>query len=941
MANKRELVEQLFEAALDLEQGKQEAFLAKACVSDPTLMAEVEQLLAENERAGSFLNKSFPIPNQLRNGHATAAEGSSSQASEKQEECRPTPSSQFRKGDLLANRFVVIRFIAKGGMGEVYEVEDRQLQGVHLALKTVLPHIAADPSVQERFEREVLLARKVVHPNLCPIYDIFHCSYRNESLTFLTMKLLSGQTLSAKIREQGRIGLDEARLIVQQVGNALNAAHKGGILHRDIKSANIMLEGSNEQVNAFVTDFGLARAFVSETTLLSKEAIAGTPGYLAPELLRGMPASTASDIYAFGVVIYEMLCGHLPIFNSESRSGIVDEPLLAGLPSEWKKLLVGCLDPDASHRFQTLPEAMAVLGSDSERSSPSIRLTRRQAIGLTAGGTLALAAGATWKWQPLHFLFEPLPNKRFVALMAWPTPASESASILSTVLSSIAGSLARAESYVKNLLIISSTDIADNGRVLNSPSETVTALGANLVLAASLHQETSSTKLNLRVLDAASQRELRKTEVSTQTAHLSGLASKGSEAALRLLGLPQNMSAIKDRDELRTVSVEAFRVFSEAEQHAEEPNDTGLEAAVMKYQEALSIDPHFALCYAKLAMAYLRQYLNSGDAGPLLLAEKNARLAVHYNPDSAKGLLSQAVVLLCSGKTSEALSSFAASLKIDPGNPETKLFKGQAFRDLGRWPEAEEVYRDILNDRPNYWPAYNELGWILSRQAKYKEAAEAFAAGSAAAPSVALPLANLGTTYLLLGKRNDAVEALNRSLRRGPTETAFETLGDIAFEDHDYRNALEYFEKARDVSPNSYEIWRDIGDCYAMLGQGPKVQESYQRAADLLTQKLKRNPRRGTDWMELAFFQAKVGLTDSAEISLKEAESRGARDVESQFTKTQVLALLGKKEEALKLVLKCLDDGITPLEIDLAIDLRTICLDPRYKKKVAEHTKQT
>jgi eukaryotic-like serine/threonine-protein kinase len=941
MASKRELVEQLFEAALELEQGEREAFLAKACVSNLTLKAQVEGLLAQNERIGSFLDEGLPVQERFRQHYAKASACSTCHSRETQEEHQSASRSQFREGDILANRFLVVRFIAKGGMGEVYEVEDRQLQGVHLALKTVLPHIAADPSALERFEREVLLARKVVHPNLCPIYDIFHCDYRNDAITFLTMKLLSGQTLSATIRERGRMDLVEARLIVQQVGDALSAAHKGGILHRDIKSVNIMLDGHGDQVNAFVTDFGLARALRSETTSLSKDGIAGTPGYLAPELLRGMPASRASDIYAFGVVIYEMLCGHLPIFSSESRNGMIDDPVLAELPTEWKNLLVGCLEPDASGRFQTIPDAMAVLGSNSERSSLPSLLTRRQAIGLTAGGTLALAAAASWKWQPLHFLFEPLPNKRFVALMAWPTPDSESAAIVSTVLNSIASRLARAESYVKNLLIISSTDIADDGKVLKSPSESVTALGANLVLAASLHEEPASTRLNLRILDAASQKEIRKTDVSTPTAQLSELADKGSDAALRLLGLPQKVNDSKDPDELRSVSVEAFRIFSEAEHLADEPNDTALDAAVMKYQEALSIDPRFALCYAKLALAYIRQYLNSGDAGPLLLAENNARLALHYHPDSAKGLLSQAIVLLCSGKTSEALSYFAASLKIDPGNPETKLFKAQAFRDLSRWPEAEGVYRDILNDRPNYWPAYNELGWILSRQAKYKEASEAFAAGSAAAPNVALPLANLGTTYLQLGKRSDAVETLNRSLKRGPTEIAFETLGDIAFEDQDYRKSLEYFEKARDVNPNSYEIWRDIGDSYAMLGQEPKVQESYQRAVDLIAQRLRRNPRRGTDWMELAFFQAKVGLSQTAEASLKEAENRGARDVESQFTKAQVLALLGEKEEALKLVLKCMDDGITPLEIDLAVDLKAIRTDPRYKRKLAELTKRT
>ena len=190
----------------------------------------------------------------------------------------------------------------------------------------------------------------------------------------------------------------------------------------------------------------------------------------------------------------------------------------------------------------------------------------------------------------------------------------------------------------------------------------------------------------------------------------------------------------------------------------------------------------------------------------------------------------QAVKKKFAGKQEQALAFIGRSLKVDPGNPETMLYKGYALRSLNRWPEAEQLYHEILKQRPNYWPAYNELAWILSRQVKYQQAADAFAAAAMAAPNVAMPLANLGSMYLAIGKRDEAIDASKRSIGRSPNPVAFRNLGDVAFTDKEYKVALEYFEQAAQLEPKSDKNYRDIGDCYVMLGDPAKVRESYQRA---------------------------------------------------------------------------------------------------------------
>jgi tetratricopeptide (TPR) repeat protein len=414
------------------------------------------------------------------------------------------------------------------------------------------------------------------------------------------------------------------------------------------------------------------------------------------------------------------------------------------------------------------------------------------------------------------------------------------------------------------------------------------------------------------------------------------LADRGSEEAANLLGLPQYEKKLRDDEELKTISPEGFQLFSQAEALANQPNSLNLDAAILKYGECLAKEPRFHLGYAKLAMAYVQQYRHLRESALLMLAEQNAEKAADENSVSALGLLSRAQVYLFSGKQEQALAFIGRSLNVDPGNPDTMLSKGYALRFLNRWPEAEQVYREILKQRPNYWPAYNELAWVLSRQVKYQQAADAFDAAAMAAPNVAMPLANLGAMYLAIGKRDEAIDASKRSIGRSPNPVAFRNLGDVAFTDKEYKVALEYFEQAAALEPKSDKNYRDIGDCYVMLGDSAKVRENYQKAAKLLSDTLQVNPRIGTAWMTLAFYHAKIGDSAAATKDIENAEKFGAGDVKSQFMKVQALALIGKKQDALTLLLECVKKGLSPVEVDLAIDLKDLRKDPRYLSLVSK-----
>src|SRR5262249_1681982 len=195
--------------------------------------------------------------------------------------------------------------LGRGGMGEVYEARDEELE-ITVALKT-LRVSNVDQGVLERLRREGLLARAVWHSNVCRVYDLGSHGEGNERIWFLTRERLNGTTLADRLRARGRLSSDQARRLAEQMAAGLGAAHAAGVAHRDFKPANVLLVERDGDEHAVVTDFGTARAIAELNPHGRDGAVIGTPAYMAPEQIRGEEAGPAADVYALGVVLYEMV----------------------------------------------------------------------------------------------------------------------------------------------------------------------------------------------------------------------------------------------------------------------------------------------------------------------------------------------------------------------------------------------------------------------------------------------------------------------------------------------------------------------------------------------------------------------------------------------------------------------------------------------------------
>jgi len=306
-------------------------------------------------------------------------------------------ATTFQSGAVVGKRYRIAHFIARGGMGEVYEAFDDELQQ-RVALKTVTSTASDNAAAVRRLKAEVQLARRVSHPNVCRIYDFgtHVVAQTGAQVSFLTMEFVDGETLGQHVRLGGALPLPEALSIARQLLLGLSAAHAAGVLHRDFKSDNVMLRADAlDRVTPLILDFGLARTLdhrAEGPASSSNSSLVGTLDYIAPEQLEGKPHTIASDVYSFGVVWFEMLTGELP-FDAGSATPSnalqrLQRPAPApsrknpSLPSGLDAIVLRCLRRAAKDRFQSAEAVLSALDAFDQRASSLWRRRTWLALGL-------------------------------------------------------------------------------------------------------------------------------------------------------------------------------------------------------------------------------------------------------------------------------------------------------------------------------------------------------------------------------------------------------------------------------------------------------------------------------------------------------------------------------------------------------------------------------
>jgi serine/threonine-protein kinase len=272
-----------------------------------------------------------------------------------------TPTEELTRGTTFANRYEIIEELGTGGMGRVYRVEDKKIKE-EVALKLIKPEIASDKKTIERFSNELKMARKIAHKNVCKMYDLGE----EKGTHFITMEYVPGQDLSGLIRQTGQLTVGTAISIARQVCEGLTEAHRLGVIHRDLKPQNIMID---KEGNARIMDFGIARS-LKEKGITGTGVMVGTPEYMSPEQAEVKEIDQRSDIYSLGVILYEMATGRAP-FEGETSLGIAmkhkseiprdPRDVNAQIPKDLSQIILKCMEKHKEKRYQNTEELLSKL----------------------------------------------------------------------------------------------------------------------------------------------------------------------------------------------------------------------------------------------------------------------------------------------------------------------------------------------------------------------------------------------------------------------------------------------------------------------------------------------------------------------------------------------------------------------------------------------------
>jgi eukaryotic-like serine/threonine-protein kinase len=605
-------VKDLYAAALEYDPAQRADFLRRSSAEE-FVRKEVLRLLTEHDNLGSFLSTPAFVdptipPNQ--------------------------PEKRFVPGEVLAERFRIVNFIAAGGMGEVYEAEDLVLKD-NLAIKTIRPEVLQQNNALARFKREVQLARKVTHPNICRVFDLFwHGRTERDSesaIVFVSMELLRGETLSERIRRGGRFSAKDALPLINQIALGLEAAHRAGVVHRDLKPGNVILvpETDHNQIRSVITDFGLAlraRGDASKSVdLTSSHGVVGTPAYMAPEQIEGKEVTKLTDIYALGLIIYEMVTGErafpgdTPLASAAKRFSdqlVSPRQFAPELGKNWEQAIRRCLERNPNARYSSATEVSGALADDAldlEATSkrgvfPPFRQLAKIAL---ASALILVIAGAAYQlrgWlgggRPLSVQAARRPT---IAVLGFKNLSGKpDVAWVSSALSQMLGTELSAGEQMR---IIPSEQVAHARIDLELSNEDTfgretlsrlrSNMGSDFVVLGSILDMGGQIRIDLTLQDAANGETVSKISESGPEPQLPDLAIRAGERLRLKLGAGEVSASDAARVKAsQSSSLEATRFYSEGLEKLHSYDAAGARALL---ERAVAEDPSFALAHSALA----------------------------------------------------------------------------------------------------------------------------------------------------------------------------------------------------------------------------------------------------------------------------------------------------------------------------------------------------
>ncbi|HYI92292.1 MAG TPA: tetratricopeptide repeat protein [Bryobacteraceae bacterium] len=872
-AGNDELVMRLVENALATPPEEREAFLRRACEGDTALFDQTWTYVLWEQRMNGFLLD--PVCS------------------------RPDGQHPFAPGDLLDGRFRIVREVAQGGMGIVYEARDQKLER-RIALK------CAKIGFGKRLPPEVRNASEISHPNVCKIYEIHTTPTDRGAIDFITMEFLDGETLTERLN-RGPLPDKEVRTIALQVCAGLAEAHRNQVIHGDLKSNNIFVtNGADGKIRAVITDFGLARRPEASQHAVQSGSLVGTPDYMAPELWQGKKASITSDIYALGVILHELITGKRPQLYTEQRA----PKKLGSVHPKWDRILQRCVDPDPLKRYQRVEDLSKALAPFD---------TRLWLMASAAAGLLAIASGL------ITYETATAPQES-VRLAVLPFTSVNSQTFLSEVLSKdIANQVAQLRGNDRTDLTVIPLQRAIRSNV-DTIQEAKTVLEATHVLHGSFKDENGKLRLHAYITDA-------RTQINTKEWKADYAQGETRYLPVALAGMVTGTFRLPALSVKATVNALALQDYLNGLNFLQ--RDSGTDSALACLERAVAADPDSPLTHAALGEAQWFKYYLTRDEAWLERAKQSVRQAERRNPDVAQVHNAAGLVLGNSGFYELAATGYQRAIQLDPNNSDAHRRLGRAYQRSNQLEDSLAAYKRAVELDPNHYRNHQALGSFYFDQSEYEEAMKHWKRTIELAPQEPAARFVLAGAYLVLGHITEAEKELRTGLTSGEDPKLLQALGTVLMYERRYQEAIPNFLRANAIRPDGHLLWTHLGNCYRRTNAIAEAQKAHRHALDLADKQLTKNPRDGTARSILAYLCASLGDRKRAESEIAQALYHAPKDAETRWWAAMTYEALGRRDETL-VILGGSERGLIS-SISRWPELADLHQDSRFKDLLQRH----
>ena len=817
-----EQIERIYHQALEQAPEDRAAFAADACAGDGELHREVVSLLASHDQAASFIE-------------APPEDVVAGMMAEEQ--------AQSMIGRTLGH-YKIHSLIGAGGMGEVYRAHDTRLDR-DVAVKILPEHSDGDPEAMRRFEREARAVAALSHPNIMAIHDFG----TEEGVSYAVMELLEGETLRDRLKRSS-LAWREAVKTGIAITEGLAAAHAKGIIHRDLKPENLFLTADGQ---VKILDFGIARikhVVAPDTETLTATTtrpglVMGTLGYMSPEQLRGETADAPSDIFSFGCVLHEMLSGHRPFARNttaEMIAAILNEepsPLaeaVKGIPEDLARVVEHCLEKRPADRFQSARDLAfdlkSLLGSGEIAKSTAAIATPRIHFTARPGTWIGIAAAVVTLALAASFYLIGGRNKTIDSIAVLPLVNLSGDANLEYLSDGIAESLINSLSQLPRLRVMArGTVFSFKGKEVD-PRKVGQELDVRVVFTGRVALRGDTLNIQADLVNAADGSQIWGDRYVRKLSDILAIQEEitkhiSEKLRLKLTGAEQQRLTRR-----HTTNTEAHQLYLKGRHQWGKSNEEGLRKSIEYYNQAIELDPTYALAYVGLADTYFilsNIYLPPKEAMP----------------------------------RSRAYAMKAVEIDDSIGEAHAALASVKTFYDW-EWEEGERAFKQAIDLNPGYAPVHNQYGVHLVYLKRFEEAQSEMDRARELDPLS--PYVHVGTVWpvLFARKYDQAIERLHRIIALNPEfANAHINLGWAYAWKGMNEEAIAAFDKAKSLE----NIWQNLsalGYAYAKAGR-------MDEARKVLAELRERARREHVSEYGLAMVYAGLGEKDRAIDELQKA----------------------------------------------------------------------